>query len=100
MTIKGSKEELIEILNFIKDKVIVTGSYAEGRQTAESDIDFLVKEIPEEEVDCEADFVEDTCIKEIIRHFDNKGIGWVVYLLIVSIQIIPIYHWNLVLIMK
>lgn len=37
----GSKEELIKILEFIKDKVIVTGSYAEGIQTEKSDIDFF-----------------------------------------------------------
>lgn len=35
----GTKENLIEILQTIRDRVIVTGSYAYGTQTEYSDID-------------------------------------------------------------
>ena len=70
----GSKENLQYILEQIKDKVIVTGSYAYGTQTSRSD--FYVKEVPEELVDLEADFVEDTYIRELIRFFENLGYKW------------------------
>lgn len=72
----GTIENLQYILEQIKDKVIVTGSYAYGTQTPTSDIDFFVKEIPEELVDLEADFVEDTYVKELIRFFEDLGYSW------------------------
>lgn len=73
---KGTIENLQYILEQIKDKVIVTGSYAYGTQTPTSDIDFFVKEVPEELVDLEADFVEDTYVKELIRFFEDSGYSW------------------------
>ncbi len=76
ITTNGTKENLQYILEQIKDKVIVTGSYAYGTQTSESDIDFYVKEVPEELVDLEADFVEDTYIPELIRFFESLGYKW------------------------
>ena len=72
----GTIENLQYILEQIKDKVIVTGSYAYGTQTPTSDIDFFVKEVPEELVDLEADFVEDTYVKELIRFFEDLGYSW------------------------
>lgn len=72
----GTKENLQYILEQIKDKVIVTGSYAYGTQTSRSDIDFYVKEVPEELVDLEADFVEDTYVRELIRFFESLGYEW------------------------
>ena len=72
----GTEENLKAILESIKDKVIVTGSYAYGTQTANSDIDLYVKEIPEELVDCEADYVEDTYVKTLIRFFEKLGYQW------------------------
>ncbi len=39
----GSKEQLITILEHIKDKVIVTGSYSFGTQKEMSDIVFYIK---------------------------------------------------------
>ena len=38
----SSKSALIQILKDIKDKVIVTGSYAYGMQNEDSDIDFFI----------------------------------------------------------
>lgn len=70
----GSKEQLIEILEHIKDKVIVTGSYAYGEQTALSDIDMYIKELPEDEVDCENGI--DTYCEELIRYFEELGYVW------------------------
>ena len=72
----GTVENLQYILELIKDKVIVTGSYAFGTQTESSDIDFYVKEVPEEQVDLEADFVEDTYIRDLIRFFENLNYSW------------------------
>lgn len=72
----GTKENLVAILEAIKDKVIVTGSYAYGTQTVFSDIDMYVKEIPEELVDLEASFVEDTYIQTLIRFFEELGYEW------------------------
>lgn len=46
-------EEVVEILNKIKDMVIVTGSYAEGKETNSSDIDLYIRNLPEEECDYE-----------------------------------------------
>ncbi|WP_109771644.1 nucleotidyltransferase domain-containing protein [[Clostridium] innocuum] len=45
------------MLEQIKDKVIVTGSYEFGTQTELSDIDLYVKKVPDELVDLEAAFV-------------------------------------------
>lgn len=72
----GTKENLQYILEQIKDKVIVTGSYAYGTQTNLSDIDLYVKEVPEELVDLEADFVEDTYVNELIRFFEKMNYAW------------------------
>lgn len=69
-----SKEQLIEILEHIKDKVIVTGSYAYGDQTELSDIDMYIKELPEDEVDCENGI--DTYCEELIEYFENLGYDW------------------------
>lgn len=70
----GSREQLIEILEHIKDKVIVTGSYAYGEQTALSDIDMYIKELPEDEVDCENGI--DTYCEELIGYFEELGYVW------------------------
>lgn len=70
----GSKEQLIEILEHIKDKIIVTGSYAYGEQTALSDIDMYIKELPEDEVDCE-NGIETYC-EELIEYFEKLGYAW------------------------
>lgn len=70
----GSKEQLIEILEHIKDRVIVTGSYAFGTQTELSDIDFYIKELPEDEVDCENGI--DTYCRELISYFEQLGFAW------------------------
>lgn len=72
----GTIENLQYILEQIKDKVIVTGSYAFGTQTESSDIDLYVKEVPDELVDLEAAFVEDTYIKDLIRFFENLNYSW------------------------
>ena len=72
----GTKENLIQILHAIAPYVIVTGSYAYGTQKPTSDIDLYVREIPEDEVDCEADYVEDTYIQPLIRYFENLGYSW------------------------
>ena len=79
----SSKETLIQILKDIKDKVIVTGSYAYGMQNEDSDIDFFVKWKSEEERELESetsgidycDVPEDYC-KELIRYFEGKGYAW------------------------
>ena len=59
------ERQLIEILQFITDKVIVTGSYAEGTQTYSSDIDFYIKSKAEE-----------SYAEEIIRFLEDKNIEW------------------------
>lgn len=66
------ENELKQILTDIKDFVIVTGSYAEGTQTLNSDIDFYIKFKPEDEVNLEADYVEDTYCMPLIRYFEKK----------------------------
>ena len=66
-------EHLKQILNDIKDFVIVTGSYAEGTQTVDSDIDFYIMSKPDDEVNPEADYVEDTYCMPLIRYFESKG---------------------------
>lgn len=70
----NSQKQLVEILEHIKDKVIVTGSYAYGEQTEFSDIDFYIKELPEDEVDCENGI--DTYCKELISYFEDLGYNW------------------------
>ena len=72
----ASKEMLIEILETIKDMVIVTGSYATGKFTEESDIDLFVKPLPEDEIDYEADRVEETYTRRLIRYFEDLGYEW------------------------
>ena len=72
----GSLENLKQILETIAPYVIVTGSYAYRNQRPSSDIDMYVKEIPEEDVDCEADFVEDTYVSPLIRYFEELGYDW------------------------
>lgn len=74
--LNGTIENLQYILEQIKDKVIVTGSYAFGTQTESSDIDLYVKEVPDELVDLEAAFVEDTYIKDLIRFFESLNYSW------------------------
>lgn len=69
----GTKENLKQILETIAPYVIVTGSYAYGRQTEFSDIDMYVKELPEEEIDCEADYIEETYVRPLIRFFESLG---------------------------
>ena len=66
-------DELKQILKDIKDYVIVTGSYATGKQTVTSDIDFYIKARPEEEVDLEANPVEDTYCRQLMKYFENRG---------------------------
>jgi predicted nucleotidyltransferase len=66
--------ELVSILKEIKDYVIVTGSYAEGTQTEESDIDFYIKPIPEDEVDLEAWRVIDTYCEKLMKIFKDRGL--------------------------
>lgn len=70
----GTFEELQQILETIKDKVIVTGSYAYGKETMFSDIDMYIKEKPEDKVDCESG--EDTYCRELIRYFESLGYEW------------------------
>lgn len=70
----GSMDELAVILAQIKDKVIVTGSYAYGNQTATSDIDMYIKELPEEKIDYETG--EDTYCKQLIEYFESLGYEW------------------------
>lgn len=67
------EKELKKILEDIKDYVIVTGSYAENKQTSQSDIDFYVKLVPEELVNLEANYVEDNYCAKLIRYFKNKN---------------------------
>lgn len=80
----SSKAALIRILNDIKDRVIVTESYAYGMADEDSDIDLYIKWIPEEERDRMAeatgcwdytDVPEDYC-KELIKYFEDKGYEW------------------------
>lgn len=70
----GNKEEFISILESIKDKVIVTGSYAYGEQTSLSDIDFYIKELPEDQIDYE-NHTETYC-HELINYFESLGYNW------------------------
>ena len=72
----GTEENLKQILETIAPYVIVTGSYAYGKQTTVSDIDLFVKEIPEEEVDCEANYVEESYTRPLIRFFESLGYEW------------------------
>ena len=72
----GTKENLKRILETIAPYVIVTGSYAYGKQTMFSDIDIYIKDMPEEWVDCEADYVEDTWTRPLIRFFESMRYKW------------------------
>lgn len=78
----SSKAALVRILNDIKDKVIVTGSYAYGMQNEDSDIDMFIRWIPEEERERMMEETgdwnntpEDYC-KELIHYFESKGYEW------------------------
>ena len=73
---KGTKENLKNILETIAPYVIVTGSYAYGKQTIFSDIDMFVKELPEEEIDYEANYVEESYTRPLIRFFETLGYRW------------------------
>lgn len=73
MSESGTEENLKQILETIAPYVIVTGSYAYGKQTELSDIDMYVKELPEEEMDCEADYVEESYTRPLIRFFESLG---------------------------
>lgn len=72
----GTKENLKQILEIIAPYVIVTGSYAYGKQTKYSDIDMYVKELPEEEIDYEANYVEESYTRPLIRFFELLGYEW------------------------
>ena len=72
----SSKGKLIEILEHIKDMVIVTGSYATGKYKENSDLDFLVKMLPEDEIDCEARPIEETYTNRLIKYFEKQGYKW------------------------
>lgn len=73
----GSKEELAAILENIKDKVIVTGSYAYGEQTPASDIDMFIREIPEDDRVWDEDGpVAETYCEELIAYFESLGHQW------------------------
>lgn len=69
----GSKETLQQILEYISPYVIVTGSYAHGTQSERSDIDFYIKNIPEDLIDYEAAYVEDTYCRPLMRFFAKLG---------------------------
>ena len=73
---KGTKENLKNILETIAPYVIVTGSYAYGKQTIFSDIDMFVKELPKEEIDYEANYVEESYTRPLIRFFETLGYRW------------------------
>lgn len=68
-----NKETLKTILEDIREYVIVTGSYATGKQNEYSDIDFYIKSKPEDEVDLEANPVEDTYCIQLMNYFKQKG---------------------------
>ena len=74
MILHRRREELVSILEFVKDKVIVTGSYADGTQTKFSDIDFYVKSLPDELADCENGI--DTYVESIIDYFVEHKTNW------------------------
>lgn len=72
----GTEENLRQILETIAPYVIVTGSYAYGKQTEFSDIDMYVKGVPEEEIDYEVDYVEESYTRPLIRFFELLGYEW------------------------
>lgn len=72
----GTEENLKQILETISPYVIVTGSYAFGKQTSSSDIDMFVREVPEEEIDYEANYVEESYTRPLIRFFESIGYKW------------------------
>lgn len=63
--------ELNEVLENIKDKVIVTGSYAEGTQTEDSDIDLFIRNLPEDKCDYENGI--DSYFHELLESFKESG---------------------------
>lgn len=76
-------ERFIEILNHISPYVIVTGSYAYGCQTFESDIDFYVKEKSDEERQLQSDSLgidwsdtDETYVNDLIIYFEEMGCTW------------------------
>lgn len=76
MAENGTEKNLKQILETIAPYVIVTGSYAYGKQTATSDIDMFVKGLLEEKIDCEAEFVEESYTRALIRFFESIGYEW------------------------
>lgn len=72
----GTEENLKQILETIAPYVIVTGSYAYGKERHYSDIDFYIKEIPEEEVDYESEYVEESYVRPLIKFFESLGYEW------------------------
>ena len=76
MAEKGTEDNLKQILETISPYVIVTGSYAYGKQSEFSDIDMYVREQAEEEIDCEADYVEESYARPLIRFFESIGYEW------------------------
>ena len=71
--LNGTEENLKQILETIAPYVIVTGSYANSTQTSSSDIDMYIKQLPEDVVDLESDYVEDTYTRPLIRFFESIG---------------------------
>ena len=74
-------KEIASILNDIKDKVYVVGSYAYGMADKDSDIDLFIRERPEEVIDKEMEKnggwgVEETYCKELIKYFEDLGFHW------------------------
>lgn len=76
-------KSLPEILKDISPYVIVTGSYAFGTQTPESDIDFYIKWKTDEErnKECEEKGIdwcdtEETYTHELIAYFESLGYTW------------------------
>jgi len=67
---------MIKLLKDLVPYVIVTGSYAEGKQTAYSDIDFYIKMRPEDEYNPEDPKSEETYVSEIITIIEKHGYKW------------------------
>ena len=74
-------QQISNILNDIKDKVYVVGSYAYGMADKYSDIDLYIKEKSEEEIEKEMEetgqwSVDETYCKELIKYFEDLGYHW------------------------
>ena len=74
-------KQISDILNDIKDKVYVVGSYAYGMADNASDIDLYIKQRPEEIIDKEMEEnngwgVEEDYCKELIKYFEELGYHW------------------------